>query len=275
MTYLNVVLHGLYLAVHRKESIEILIPDMGAEHTYRAGEWLGERVLAQGTYFLTGVKRGDGTCDGKQTLLVHSCKPVANPNALYARIIMPRAKKVFNLGQLHLSQDELLVHPSIQLSSYVLSTLQVYLYEIPDGDPRSVKLGCHWFRKSAQRFGDGNDYMSLHIFSAPDHPEIPSHTQSGFATLVGMGEGLIGKMALNSTQPVPDPSADIGRVPTGLIPAELKSLSARTDRLNDIGRFLREINANHQNAANIASSSFVGVDGDIVTCTNYGLQPGD
>jgi hypothetical protein len=247
---------------------------MGSEHTYRAGEWLGERVIAPGTYFLTGVVPDIGVCSGHDTLLISACKPVADPQPLYARIVMPKPKKFFNLGHVHLGPSELQADSSIQLSSYVLSTVQVLTYAIFHDDPRNVKLGCHWFTKSAQQFG--NDlYMSLHIFSAPDRPELPSHVQSGFETLVGMGEGLSGRIALNSAQPVPDPASDLKNIPPGLIPAELRSLSRRMDRLTDIGRLLRSWHVDDNDVRSLPTTSFIGVDGDIPTCTNYGVVTGD
>ncbi len=274
MTYLNVVLHGLYLLVQRKGSCEILIPDMGAEHTYRAGEFLGERVLAPGTYFLTGVKNGDGPCNSGEFMFVQGCNPVTEPTPLYARIITPTPKCVENLGQVHLTSGELQVDPSVRLSSMTVSALQVLKFEIADGDPRNVRLGTHWFTKSVQQFGD-DVYMSLHIFSAPDRPEIPSHTDKGFSALVAMGEGLAGKMSITSTRPVPDPGADPSKIPAGLIADELRSLSKREDRLTYIGRWLREVQASQESGHKIPASALLGVTGDILTCMPFGAEPGD
>jgi len=53
--HLNVLFHGLFVFVDRPNGIEVLIPDMGADHVYRAGEWLGETTLARGSYELSGV----------------------------------------------------------------------------------------------------------------------------------------------------------------------------------------------------------------------------
>jgi hypothetical protein len=261
--------------VQRSTGIEILIPDMGTEHTYRAGEWLGERVLASGTYFLSGVVPENGLCNEKQNVIVQSCQPVVSPSSLYARIIMPRPHCFHHLGQVPLREDaDLHVDSSITIKGhtagtpYTLSTLQVLKYAIVDNDPKNVRLGCHEFTKSAQEFGD-DFYMSLHIFAAPDGPEIGTHAQGGFATVVAMGEGLAKKIFLNSVVPVPDPSAV--QPPAGLIKAELRSLSRRVETLTYLGRWLRQF----QDASTTPISLFEGVDGDIVTCTEIILDTGD
>ena len=273
MTYLNVVLHGLYLLVLRRATVEVLIPDMGADHAYRAGEWLGERNLAPGTYFLTGVVPGTGGCDPNQNVIIDRCHPVCDPPNLYARIVMPKPMCFDHFGQVQLTPNQLIVDPSVTFSGYTMSTVQVLRYQIADDDPRNVKLGSHYFTKSAQFFDDGDytgNYMSLHILSTPDRPEISNHTENGFNAVLSMGEGLAGNISLQSPPPVPDTGTQNPH--GGLIAAELRSLSRRMDRQTDLGRFLRQVGGEPET---INAKFLTGVDGDIVTCTELLVDTGE
>ena len=60
---LNVILHGLFAFDHQNDEIVAHIPNMGSEHTYKAGTWLAENALAEHSNLkLTGVKTpGDNT----------------------------------------------------------------------------------------------------------------------------------------------------------------------------------------------------------------------
>jgi hypothetical protein len=264
MTFLNVILHGLYCLVERPTSVEVLMPDMGAEHTYRAGEWLGELVLAPGTYFLGGVLAGNARRDPAKNIVFLGCQPAANPDGLYARIVMPTPHCFSHLRPVTLHSSDLTLDPSIKISSYTISTAQVLTYQIECEDPNRVTLGCHRFTKSVQTFGNDN-YMSLHIFSAPDVDELPSHVQAAFAKLMAMGEGLAGKAQLNSAAPVTVPPNE--QLPPGIIPAELGSLATRVFGLTVIGRTLRQF----PDPVNPPPPIYLGVDGSIVTCTNTNL----
>jgi len=264
-TYLNVILHGLYLMVQRPLGIEILIPDMGPDHTYRAGEWLGEITLAPGTYWLSGVDYdGKKFCDPSKNFIVNKCQPNSVPESLYARIFLPPPIECCSLRPTKLTSDELSVDPTLDVSGnpkdgYPISTVQVLRYHIQNDDPKNVRLSCHHFTKSAQQFDD-DFYMSLHIIAAPDFPEYTAHAKAGFATLVNMGEGLKDRIQLLKVHDVPSTTEPL---PRGIIAAELSSLIKRVERLTYIGRSLRRF---YGREYDMTSEIRVGVDGDIVTC---------
>jgi hypothetical protein len=267
-TFLNVILHGLHVLVERPSAVEVLIPDMGAEHTYRAGEWLGEIILPPGEYWLSGVVPGKDTCKDTQNIIVKNCQPVAKPDYLYARLVLPKPECFYHKGQVTLDMSELEVIPPVTVTSMTVSTIQVLRYRIVDDDPKNVRLGCHHFTKSAQ-FRDGDYYMSLHVFSAPDWGEIPKHAMRGFNNLVNMGETTVGRIALRKTKKVP---AETKTVP-GVILPEFVSLAKRVELLTYTGRFLRE-NLLAKAAAQLDPDVFVGIDGDIVTCSNLVYRTG-
>ena len=42
----NVIFRGMFLFFQRKQMIDVLIPNIGSEHVYRAGLFLGETSMA-------------------------------------------------------------------------------------------------------------------------------------------------------------------------------------------------------------------------------------
>jgi hypothetical protein len=260
-TQLNVIFHGLFVFVERPDIIEVLIPDMGAQHVYRAGEWLGETTFAPGHYELTGTSSGGDPFDGTKNLIFTGLEPESSDDGVYARLTLRRPKKIYSLRPITLDQSSLSLQSEDLVSSRTVSTIQVFNYTIDD--PTQVKLSDHPINTSAELV-NGSFFMSLHIIAGPDQPELPEHTQLGFSSAIGLLPGMTGKVRLLSSPKVPPPKRS--DVPPGLIFEELIDLSVRTEQLGIHGRHVREVLGANPLATIQSSADFVGVDDDVHTC---------
>ena len=260
-TQLNVIFHGLFVFVERPDNIEVLIPDMGAAHVYRAGEWLGETTFAPGHYELTGTSAGGDPFEDTKNLIVTGVEPQSSDDGVYARLTFLRPNRIHSLRPITLDPRSLSLQSEDLVTSRTVSTIQVFNYTI--ADPTQVKLSNHPINTSAQLL-NGSFFMSLHIIAGPDQPELPEHTQLGFSSAIGLLPGMKEKIRLLSSPKVPPPQRS--DVPPGVIFEELIDLAVRTEQLGIHGRHVREVLGANPLAAIQNSADFVGVDDDVHTC---------
>jgi hypothetical protein len=99
----NVFVHGLALCVPGKSIVDVLIPNMGSDHTYKAGSFLGEYLLKPRPltlpYFLTGVEPGSATFDRQQNCCLYADRFDVHASAedLWARITFPQPPEILSL----------------------------------------------------------------------------------------------------------------------------------------------------------------------------------
>ena len=248
---LNVILHGTFAYIDKEgvDSIEALIPlpepDDGVDHVFRAGNWLGETELRAGTYQLKGVTPGTGGLDETRNLVFRNgCSPqvVRDRKSVYARLILPRPGKI---SSLRLAQVDLKTRPSNlagnQGTPVQGAALQVFTYE--DSDPL---LGVYRISEDGNEtlLGGGhywepaftNNYASLHIFSAEDHPDDPGHTSRVFQKT----SALLGVTDIQLKEVHRARGINVEDLPTGVIPEETEDLAARTLRIARLGRLFRQ-----------------------------------
>jgi hypothetical protein len=266
---LNVLFHGLFVFYDKPDEIEVLIPDMGDDHVYRAGEWLGELELprSKDPYVLSGVSGDGGTFTPAMNLIVADAPPSNGDDGVYARIQVPRPNKITSLRQVQLRADCVTGPDKDLIAPSTISAEQVFTYDIDDGDPTNVKLGDHYMTNSAQQFG--NDFfMNLHILAEPDHLVRPQHPVDGFDMAISLIPTLSGNVELACSPKIP-PLTDPALLPHGCILEEFLDLSRREERLAFYSRRIREVLGAHPSAAIPPWTDLAGISDDIHNCLSF------
>jgi hypothetical protein len=242
---LNVFLHGtfVFLDNQQQDSIRAVIPKIG-HHVYRAGTWLGETDLQAGSYQLQGVLPGNNTFDRARNLILASAACQADRELTYATLILPRPDSIasLRLAKIPLDSFDNTAGLALNKEGEQVATLQVFTYRL--GDANKLLLGAVPEGKNGQVASDGHywepvfsgDTINLHIFSAEDHCERPSHVAEDFQTCMTL---LGSKLKLKRAQPAGGISAD-ETLPAGVIAEETEDLAPRTRRMARLGRLLRE-----------------------------------
>src|SRR6266576_2633998 len=128
---LNVIFHGLFGLMENKDSIDMLIPNLGTEHVYRAGNWLGELELSPGLYALEGVTPGNAAFNRKHNIIVDGLRLSREPNRQpYATLRFPRPQRIASL--MRRKASELMENRGkLRLNWNEVPTLQVFHYSFP------------------------------------------------------------------------------------------------------------------------------------------------
>ena len=268
---LNVFLHGLFVFLDRKDRIEILLPHL-QEHTYRAGEFLGETMLRSrpfcDPYKLFGVDAGGAHFNPERVLSLRGApQPYQrlHEKQLHCRLEFPLPLAIYSLQQVDLTRN--LDNPEVFVNT-VASMLHVFTYRVTD--PSEIKLGDHVFADEPQLI-DGKRYMSLHIFSEEDYEQfLAAHPIGGFAAAVGLFPGLYVRL-INDLPSVPAVTAQ--EMLPGTIPAEYEDLALRTiQKLGKLGEMMR-MGRFPASWDQIGHGHVIG--SDITTCTNIVSQDDD
>jgi hypothetical protein len=194
---LNVFLHGLIGVLNNENGIELLIPDVGPEHAYRFGEFLGEVTLPPSTapYDITGIEGGDPAPFPPDAHLCTSHrKPVCAEAPLYARIKLPHPVSVHSYLKVDLTDviEDPYPHMYRDENGKTWGTLTPVL-EYSFCDPRDVSIGADPVNV-APILSDKHQrwYMNLHIFAEEDLERPESHTSNGFDAIAKLVRFRIG-----------------------------------------------------------------------------------
>jgi hypothetical protein len=163
----NVIFHGLFLFIERKASVDVVIPNMGQDHIYQAGNFLVEETLAarplRSPYFLSGVVGGNARLDDQQNIVFqkHTCDALAPPEDVYARIVLPIPMEILSLRPTEQAYQAD-VDPQGLMNNRTTCGVQVLRYFAPDLaqvrlDGHTAKLGAHP--------PTGPKFVNLHIIS--------------------------------------------------------------------------------------------------------------
>jgi len=266
---LNVIFHGTFAFVDSQpDFIDALIPKRTehVDHVFRAGNWLGETQLQQGTYKLEGVESGKAHLNEESNLIFENgCQTrELDPENEHARLILPRPDKTFSLRLAKVEFDQ---RPR-NLKGSTGSAIQVFTYHVtsePDlrlqrrsNTDREDLSGHYW----EPVFTGG--YANLHIFSAEDHPDDPEHTSRALdkiAHLLGL-EGVLELKSVYYANGIQEQD-----LPPGVIAEETEDLARRTMRLAQLGRLRRQYADLNQ-----AWYKNEALDGDPEACLHTGCH---
>jgi hypothetical protein len=234
MPTLNVVLHGLFSLVKRGDQIFALAPVINDQHVYRAGSWLSEVELRRGFYMLTGVRRGQAVFDTTANLVLSgkTMSPQASCRA-FATILFPQPKTIYSLRTVKVLKGGFSGNdnPNKDIN---LSTIQVFVYDCDD--LTSISLSGHPFETPED---PGTQLFNLHVFSEEDvDPDDLDHSVNAFDEAVTLFKNV--DLHMKDPHPIPPPAP--GEVlPNGVLSLELECMGHRQDRMDFLGRTLREI----------------------------------
>jgi hypothetical protein len=199
----NVIFHGLFLFIERKASVDVVIPNMGQDHIYQAGNFLVEETLAarplRSPYFLSGVVGGNARLDDQQNIVFqkHTCDALAPPEDVYARIVLPIPMEILSLRPTEQAYQAD-VDPQGLMNNRTTCGVQVLRYFAPDLaqvrlDGHTAKLGAHP--------PTGPKFVNLHIISEEDFVATADHPRQGFDRTLHLIPGLRGTIHFsNSTR---------------------------------------------------------------------------
>src|ERR1700733_1043205 len=238
---LNVIFHGLCVFVGKKTGIEVLLPDMGPEHVFRAGVWLAEtNIQPRATLTLEGVIPGNDFLNREENLIVRPERADHFPRSSavpYATLALPRPSEIRSLRAVELTPGVDLVGSSAN-STYIYipaggkvrqSTVQVFRYDVPD-ENRLALTNHRWIPAFV------NGVTNLHIFAEPETPQPIGHSITEFGAGSAMFQGLDLRRAAASIVPPLD-SEDLKKLPAGVRAEELEDLISRTKRMALLGRY--------------------------------------
>jgi hypothetical protein len=204
--YVNVIFMGQFLFVEGPNMIEVLVPNLGAEHVYRAGLFLSHvslnpKPMSQ-PYVLTGVDNGGKGFDRAPTnpvLSGYNYRSGLTQDEVYARFILPRPMEICSLrptkNPIQANDPSGLVNkqkfPGVQILRYSSTDLNQVCFS---GHPLPEAPGNHEMQDSA---GKVREFVNLHVIAEPEIRAISmAHPSHAFMTTIDLIEGLQGTITI-------------------------------------------------------------------------------
>lgn len=187
----NVIFHGLFLFVQQDHYIDVLIPNMGTGHVYRAGAFLAEETLEarplDKPYGLSGVTPGNSKFDNTKNVVFanQDFDHNAGLDRVYARIVLPYPSEILSLRRTTapisptIDPAGLFPSPPVQIPD-----VQVLRY-VAD-DLSNVFFLPHPGQLSPNR---ANTFLNLHIIAEEDHT-IEDQVRDGFESILSLLPGI-------------------------------------------------------------------------------------
>jgi hypothetical protein len=239
---LNVILHGLFTIAVNETRITVYVPNMGFEHSYKAGNWLAETALEQGDFTLKGVS--PPTEASKQPFSLEENIVLRNVHVVdanccdrvYATLHFPYPDSTRSLSRLSVPDDGIggdsknLILPG---SGKFSARVQVLTYRF-DSDS-NLRFGTHPWQPVLD---DG--FVNLHIFSEPEQVPEEDHVRHAFQMSMGLFAGV--DLALRKPMDLPDleDQREIAEIPDGIHQLEIEGLLMRQQWLAVLGRAIKE-----------------------------------
>ena len=227
----NVIFRGMFLFLQRKQMIDVLIPNIGTEHVYRAGLFLGETSLTPRPigepYVLRGVELG---AEGFPSLPFGGYRYRSNitQDDVWARVVVPRPFKLYSLRPtaFGVSAED----PWGLVDDKNFDIMHVLQYKAED--LRAVHLARHSVPNVDDpgiHTMDGHSFLNIHIVSEPEVQGASMHHPiHGFQKLMDLFEGLQGTIALTDRQPTTIEDLETTAMPGGPDPLGFSRLELIT-----------------------------------------------
>jgi len=219
MNSLNVIFHGLWVFVPRRDFIEVIAPSIPF-HVYQFGEWLCEEPLAAGMhdFQVQTTTPGTGAFDFSRNLVFGSVTINGDARLRHATLRFPKPHAIISDRTERLADRHFSSPPGTTVKRDNVSEVQVFRY---DGVMFSnIRLGQT--KIDVNPFGDGADeFANLHFFA--DSPREESAQEGEQASFIACHQLLNSPVWLRDS-PVVQNAAPQARA---CRPAELLPLSSR------------------------------------------------
>lgn len=208
----NVIFHGLFLFVERQASIDVLIPNMGGDHLYKAGDFLVEETLLprplRSPYFLRGVDPGSARFDLEANIVFRNqgFNAMAPPEDVHSRIVLPIPAAILSLRRTKdpYNAD---VDPQGLMNGKTTCGVQILRYFASNLD--AVHLDRHTAELGSHPPEDPK-FVNLHIISEEDFLTDTEHPRNGFDSALHLLPGLRATIHIsNSTTLLPATTDDV------------------------------------------------------------------
>ena len=250
---LFVFLHGNIVLLERQNDLLAIFIDMGADHVYRAGNWLLETTIQRGTRAsLENVQAGSAGSSTLETTLkgvefLHNSSLVHSVFTLKKPKVPITALRLTSTSQANLSITAPAVHHPP--AGDALGGVRIIEYDFDD--VAKVKLDNFAWR--AALFSPENRVSTLHLFAEPDGEVGPNHNREEFRTAALVLQGVnVDMQTVPSMAPL-----EICGYPQGLPRAEVETLFERRLLLEGVAAFYR----NHNDAGLLRLGAFGGPGG--------------
>ncbi len=235
----NVIFRGMFLFFQRKHMIDILIPNIGSEHVYRAGFFLGEtsmrpRPLGE-PYVLRGVDLG-GAGFSAIPFEDYPYRSDIGPDAVWARVVVPRPFKIHSLRPTAFGVSAEDPWGLVDKKNFDI----MHVMQFHAKDLRAVHLARHTTPNvddpGIHVVGD-TSYLNIHVVSEPEiQGSSMHHPIRGFQMLMNLFEGLQGTIALTDRQPTTIEDLESTAMPTGALGFSRIELITYTEQRNLVVR---------------------------------------
>lgn len=261
---LFVIFHGSWCLLETPDYFYIKTPDMGSEHAYRSGNWLGERNLPQGSYYrLTDNIATDKSCCLDRTinpLIKNSSLAGTSERGSHTTFLFAKPLKVHSVGQLTLTTGTLkrnrgeLVNqdPSCQPGDpqpdcdLTASLIHIFEYTYNTAIPPVIDGMSWWTPIAIPDYAGRGKAATLHLFAEHEVNDFKgtSHVSQAFR----FGSLILGAdFELTSLAGV-KPASTQQSLPDLLVPRcfELESLGNRSDRMTNLGMLRATLDAGQE-----------------------------
>ena len=220
-TVLNLVFHGLFAFVLWDQCLEVLVPNVGNEHIYKAGTLLPNdsscRMLSNlkgaTAYQLIGVtgdasKPFDASCNAVLTGLRIIDR---SPSRLYCSFLLPHPQEIWSLRHV-----QVLTQPGAnffagraasQVKARELAMVQALVYRDIQYDTLNIDPAIGWKKQTTP-----SNTVNLHVFAEPASADVtptsPDHPMTAVERLVRLFPGLdlhlvFSGVGSNNQEPLP------------------------------------------------------------------------
>lgn len=186
----RVFLHGLYAVFEYDDGLLFLIPNLGHEHVYKAGDLLSETVIPpKSTYDFSGPEKQTPEVTYSQlhdqNISFKGIHPVkADDYRVYAALAFPTPCKIYLLRPSTFRREDFSGSSAKELETKTYPDLQVLEYQVPKQNVGKLRLGEHPWNQ------DGKS-TNLHIISDPESTMVaPNHGKYAFDTTMSLFTGI-------------------------------------------------------------------------------------
>jgi hypothetical protein len=220
----NVIFRGLFIYVQKRNKlrrpsyVEIVMPNVGEEHVYKAGGFLQQSTLGPSLYpyGITNIDGGKAEFDGKKNIILKDMPLAQNltPAQIYAKFVLPQPIEILSLGVT--SPLVAAVDPLDLFEGRRMSSVQVLRYK--SDDLSRVRLYPHRGVAKPHQNEHGN-FLNIHISNDEDFDQSEGHTGYAIDRMFDLIPCLNCKVRLAYWE---FPAEDYSGLPRyGLIPEEV------------------------------------------------------
>jgi hypothetical protein len=240
----NVIFRGLFIYCQRRDKLgkpsylEIVMPNVGEEHIYKAGGFLQQTTLGPSLYpyGITNIEGGKAEFNKERNVILKRM-PLAKDLTsaqIYARFVLPQPFEILSLSTT--SPIVAAVDPLHLFDGRRMSSIQVLRYR--SSDLSQVRLYPHRAQAVPHQTDAGN-FLNIHISNDEDFEQADGHTGFAIDRMFDLVPCLHCKVRLAYWEFPPEDYKDLPKL--GIIPEEV--LNSRDLHVRTLSVYARGLRA--------------------------------